>query len=149
METTIETPSPTKIEIVKINFQPVVKHQTQPTSSILSIGMTEDYTRIDFVTSAGHFTWVQIDPKTFIRPVRSDFKLTLVKAQGIPLAPRKYYFKNRGEPLYYTLYFPALPKGIKRIDIIEKESPESPELYFNFYSVSLARVKSERISVGN
>ena len=149
MKTTIDIERTTKIEIVKPNFNPVIKHQTQPTSSIMSIGMNEDYTRIDFVTVAGNFLWVNVDPNTFLRPARSDLKLTLLKAQGIPLAPRKYYFKSRGEPLYYTLYFPALPKGIKRIDIIEKESPESPELYFNFYGVALARMKSERISVGN
>lgn len=149
METTVDIEKATKIEIVKPNFYPVIKHQTQPTSSITSIGMTEKFTRIDFVTLAGNFAWVQIDPETFIRPARSDVRLTLLKAQGIPLTPRKYYFKTELEFLFYTLYFPALPKGIKRIDIIEKESPDSPEIYFNFYGVALARVKSERLSVGN
>ena len=146
MNTTIEIEEPKTIEKLKTVFHPLVKITTKPDSKVMRIEMEEDYTRIDFVTLAGHWLWVQMDSNCFIRPVGSDTRLTLVKAQGIPLAPNKYHFKSRNESLYYTLYFPALPKGTEAIDIIEKEVPGT---YFNFYGVALSKAKSETLTVGN
>lgn len=103
---------------------------------IKSIELTDAYTRIDFWYKAPDYYvnggWIQIDPLSYIRPSGSNMRYSLFKAVNIPLAPQKFHFKRCGQLLSYTLYFPALPKDTKTIDIIEREAPGT---YFNFYSV--------------
>ena len=108
--------------------------------SIKSVECTEEYTRIDFhYKSSQHYVnggWIQMDKGAYIQPVNSSQKYTLVKAIGIPIAPMKHHFTKKGEPYFYTLIFPALPKGTKKINIIEKEAPGT---YFNFYNVDYSK----------
>lgn len=138
-------------ELEKVVYNPKVKqlpaHDTD--FKIMRIEIEENYTRIDFIYCNGRFAWVQIDPKSFIRPVGSQIKYPLIKAQGIPLTPRKHFFNNVNETLYYTLYFAALPQGVTEIDIIEKEVNTPGHNFFNFYGVSMERVRKDRIEVGN
>jgi len=138
-------------ELEKVVYNPLVKklpaHNTE--FKIMRIELDENFTRIDFVYNNGKFGWVQIDPKSYIRPVGSEAQYPLIKAQGIPLAPKKHYFKKENEVIYYTLYFAALPKSVRAIDIIEKESNALGQYYFNFYRVSMERVRNEKIEVGN
>ncbi len=148
MSNIIEIEEPKKKVKEKVTYNPLIKRGPSPDTKlkIMRIEMEEDYTRIDFVYNNGKFAWVQIDPASFIRPVGSDLRLTLVKASGIPCMPNKKFFDNPNETLYYTLFFPALPKGTESIDIIEREAPGT---YFNFYGVSMERVRKETIPVGN
>lgn len=105
---------------------------------ITGMTLTADYTRIDFYYRApAYYTnggWASMEPKSYIRAVGSENKLFLTGARGIPLTPAKHYFKRYGEILYYSLFFPALPKSVTSIDIIELEKPGH---YFNFYDVSV------------
>ncbi len=116
--------------------------QLQPGQSlrVKSIECTEEYTRIDFhYKSSQHYVnggWIQMDKGAYIQPVNSSQKYTLVKAIGIPIAPMKHHFSKKGEHYSYTLLFPALPKGTKKINIIEKEAPGT---YFNFYNVDYSK----------
>jgi hypothetical protein len=107
---------------------------------VKSIECTEEYTRIDFhYKSSQHYVnggWIQMDKGAYIQPVNSSQKYTLVKAIGIPIAPMKHHFYKKGEHYSYTLLFPALPKGTKKINIIEKEAPGT---YFNFYNVDYSK----------
>lgn len=50
--------------------------------------------------------------------------------------------------LTYTLYFPAVPKGCKEIDIIECENGNIGN-WFNFYSVSIEKVRTKPLIVNN
>lgn len=138
-------------ELEKVVYNPFVKklpaHDTD--FKIMRIEVEENYTRVDFVYNNGKFAWVQIDPRSYIRPVGSETQYPLVKAQGIPLTPQRHFFTNVNETLYYTLYFAALPKSVKSIDIIEKEINTPGHHYFNFYGVSMERVRNEKIEVGN
>ena len=97
-------------------------------------------TRIDFVyRSTPKYVnggWVQIDQETFIRPVNTAIRLTLVQAVNNPITPKKYWFKKAGQCLFYTLCFPKLPDDVVAIDIIEREAAR-PYNFFNFYGVSL------------
>ncbi len=85
--------------------------------------------------------WVNIRPEIFIRPVGTKDVLWLVYAFNIPTAPDKYFFKHRYEELRFTLFFPALPKDITHIDIIESicKQVEHP---FNFYNVSMQTINN-------
>lgn len=104
--------------------------------SIKSIELTDAYTRIDFYYKSPDYYvnggWIQMHPLSFIRPAGSDTRYSLFKAVNIPLAPDKLYFKHCGQHHSYTLYFPALPKDTKAIDIIEREAPGT---FFNFYNI--------------
>lgn len=105
---------------------------------LMSIELTDDYTRIDFeYLSPDHYEnggWIQMDPKSFIRIVGSKIKYPLLRAENIPLAPAMYIFKACGVKHYYSLFFASIPKNTLAIDIIEREAPGN---YFNFYNVSL------------
>jgi hypothetical protein len=106
---------------------------------VKSIEITENYTRIDFIFRSSKVYinggWIQIDRNSYIAPVGSDVKYKLIKAEGIPIAPTKHYFKRQGETHCYSLLFPALPKDTKRIDIIEKLERGT---YFNFFNVDFS-----------
>lgn len=113
---------------------------------VKSIELTDAYTRIDFWYKAPEYYvnggWIQIDPLSYIRPSGSNMRYSLFKAINIPLAPEKFYFRRCGQLHSYSLYFPALPKDTKTIDIIEREAPGT---YFNFYGVNY----SEWIQMAN
>jgi hypothetical protein len=149
MKELIELPTKEKEHVV---FKPLVKHQVSTSAEILRIENDPNFTRIDFIVYASPIYvnggWVQMYSQSFIRPVGSNLCLTLVKAVNIPIAPTKHFFKGKKDFLCYTLVFPALPEGTKSIDIIEKEIP-GDNTWFNFYGVSMDKVKSERLVVSN
>ena len=103
---------------------------------VKSIETNSEFTRIDFhYRSSYEYAnggWIQIEKNTFIQPVGSKQRFGLIEAHGIPIAPKKHYFKRQGEDYTYTLVFPALPKNTSKINIIEKEAPGT---FFNFYNV--------------
>ena len=88
--------------------------------------------------------WVEVMPDIFIRPIGTKDKSGLVFAHDIPIAPQKHFFKNIHEQLHFTLFFPALPKGVTHIDIIEKEGGSTKQ-YFNFYNVPLTRINTSSL----
>ena len=148
MKTTIEMPNIKELQ--KVIYNPIVaKPMSKHVEALRIVTDEEGLTRIDFLYKAPSYYinggWVQMNRHCFIRPCGSNTKLTLVKAVNIPLAPVKHYFRKCGEILCYTLYFPALPKGTNSIDIIEAEGPGGN--WFNFYGVSLEKIKSEKIIV--
>ncbi len=85
--------------------------------------------------------WVSLQPEIFIRPVGANDKLGLVYAFNIPIAPDKYYFKSPMDSLLFTLFFPALPKHVTHIDIIEKIGGSTRD-YFNFYSAPMDIIRT-------
>ena len=134
-------------------YNPSVEYQNGDADiEIMRIVQEEELTRIDFVYRASpkyiKGGWVQIDRETFIRPVGTAMRLTLVQAVNMPIAPKKHWFREAGQCLYYTLYFPALPAGVVAIDIIEREAAR-PHNFFNFYGVSLERIARGVIMVNN
>jgi hypothetical protein len=148
MKTTFEIPKTQEIE--KVIFNPEVIINMYKKMEILAIRLgKENLIRIDFLYKAPNSYvnggWVQMSPECFIRPWRSSTKYPLVKAENIPLAPAKHYFKKQQELLSYSLYFPELPEGTKTIDIIESDSPGLN--WFNFYGVSLENAKKSRIKI--
>ena len=105
---------------------------------IEKISVDDDFTRIDFVYIAPkkyiNGGWIQMDSGCFIRPIGSEIRYKMVSAINIPLAPSKYYFKSKGQVHHFSLLFPALPKSVKQIDIIERLAEGT---FFNFFKVTL------------
>lgn len=137
---------------VKIIYKPCFIERTGDSVEIMRIVRDEELTRIDFVHHAypGYTNggWVSIEPETYIRPVGTGIKLTMVQVVNIPIATRRHFYKNDRQSLYYTLYFPPLPEDAEAIDIIEKEVVR-PHNFFNFYGVSLERIATAPLIAPN
>ena len=103
---------------------------------ISGIELADGYTRIDFSPRSPELYvnggWVSIEAGSYIQPVGTEERYGMIEAIGIPIAPKKHFFNRPGEFLTYTLVFPALPKSVRKINIIEKEAPGN---FFNFYNL--------------
>jgi hypothetical protein len=117
---------------------PTAKHTPNDHLGIAEIELNDAYTRIDFVYIAPkkylNGGWIQIYPGCYIRPIGSNTRYKMLKAVNIPLAPNKYHFKSAGQVHHFSLFFPAVSKNVKQIDIIEKLAEGT---YFNFFRVNL------------
>lgn len=151
MKKIIELPKETLIKEKEIIYKPLVKFYNSEKLFIRSLIRDNELLRIDFV----HFAdpkyinggWVRIEPGTFVRPVGTSLRLEMVKAEGVPIAPNKHYYKSKQDKLFYSLYFPSIGDEIELIDIIEKEGGD--DTYFNFYGVAVSKILSSPIIVSN
>lgn len=130
---------------------PTAEYTPDHEIGIESISIDDHYTRIDFIYISPKLfingtSWVQIFNTAYIRPSGSDKKYSLLKAINIPIAPNKHFFKSSGQVLQFTLLFPALPKTVTEIDIIEKLAAGS---YFNFFRVALTKGQPLLININN
>lgn len=126
------------INRVKIINSPLSESTPCVYLGIDKIVLYEEYTQIDFVYIAPNKYinggWIQISPMTYIQPVNSDIRYSLLEVRNISIAPTKLYFKSAGQVHHYSLIFQALPKNVSHINIIEKLAEGS---YFNFFNVAL------------
>ena len=129
---------------------PISEYVPNEHMGIEKISLEDDVTRIDFVYIAPkkyiNGGWIQIHPGSYIRPVNSEVRYNMIQAITIPIAPTKYLFKRSGEVLRFTLLYPALPKSVKHIDIIEKLGEGT---YFNFFKVALQHNEPTLIRIIN
>ena len=106
---------------------------------IKSIEKTEKYTLIEFHYRTSEMYanggWINIHPGSFIQPSDSIKRLGLWKAFGIPLAPKKQYFKFIWTHHTFALLFGPLPKKATRINVIESLLPGD---HFNFQEVDFS-----------
>lgn len=109
-----------------------------PHLEITKITITDKYTIVDFIhyNPYAYGGWTHIMPNTFIRTPQTKEKLTLIKAQGIPIAPHRHIYKKVGETLRFRLYFPPINPSTEKLDIIESEGINTDKA-FNFYKVRL------------
>jgi hypothetical protein len=147
--------SETREELLKENetnvFENPISHHTPDSQlGIEKVILDDEFTRIDFVYIAPKMYvnggWIQIDSGCFIRPIGSEIRYKMVSAINIPIAPAKYYFKSKGQVHHFSLLFPALPKNVKQIDIIEKLGEGT---YFNFFRVTLQHNEPTLIRIIN
>lgn len=129
---------------------PISEYTPNEHLGIEKISLEDDFTRIDFVYIAPkkylNGGWIQIDSGCFIRPIDSEVRYKMIRAINIPIAPSKYLFKSCGEVLHFSLLFPALPKNVKHIDIIERLAEGT---YFNFFKVALQHQEPTLIRIIN
>jgi hypothetical protein len=129
---------------------PISQHTPNEHLGIEKISLEADFTRIDFVYIApkkySNGGWIQIDSGCYIRPIGSDVRYKMIRAIDIPIAPTKYIFKRCGEVHHFSLLFPALPKSVKFIDIIERLAEGT---YFNFFKVALQHQEPTLIRIIN
>jgi hypothetical protein len=135
---------------IRIIKSPTAEYIPNSNVGIESISIDDNYTKIDFVYISPkeypNLSWVLMHGDAYIRPVGTENKYKLIKAINIPLAPNKHFFQKSGQVLKYTLLFPALPRNIKQIDIIEKLIPGP---YFNFFRVNISHGQPLLITFNN
>lgn len=129
---------------------PISEYTPNEHLGIEKISLADDFTRIDFVYIAPkqyiNGGWIQINSGCFIRPIGSEVRYKMIRAIHIPVAPTKYIFKRCGEVHHFSLLFPALPKNVKHIDIIERLAEGT---YFNFFKVALQHQEPTLIRIIN
>lgn len=135
--------------VVIIN--PSHKNALNNNPQLLRVTLTAKETKLDFGYQTEPYYdnggWVRMDPGTFIRPVGSTKKYTLINATNIPLEPEQLNFKSNQDSLYFSLIFPALPDGVDAIDMLETPDGEKPKAGFvgrnsvqhdyNFFQIKL------------
>ena len=74
--------------------------------------------------------WCSINKNTYIITDQSGKKLTLLRAEGIPISPSHHEFSRKGDHLKFKLIFPAITDGSKSFDLIEPADSE-----WKFYGI--------------
>lgn len=91
-------------------------------ATILNCSFTTAY------PSAGWFSW---SPNTYIQPADGYAKLFMVQTEGCAILPEQTRI-SFGETANFKLYFPNLPSGVSRFDLIEEDGST-----FNKYGLSV------------
>lgn len=112
------------------------------------IANDENLLRIDFIyhSTSKYINggWVQMHKDTYIQPKGSELRYPLLASCNMPIAPKKHLFKQAGEILFYSLFFPAVPKDTTHLDIIESKTMENA---FNLYQVPMQTVLNSIIKI--
>lgn len=96
--------------------------------------IADTYTAIEMSTNNSHgstyYTWCQIAKGTHL--ICSGRNYSMIKADGIKVAPDKTYFSGTNSTINFTLYFEPIPRTATSIDFYE-ESGSS----WNTWGISL------------
>ena len=111
----------------KIYNNPHINRNMSLSLKVLSVKIQGSQTVITFSNNnkgydGGYYQWVTMNEDAYIS-VKGQ-KYTLIKADGITIAPDKTYYSYAGETKTFTLYFPAIPKDATSIDFIESEGSD-------------------------
>lgn len=113
---------------------PTVGSTSSSTTQIKSITISDTETKIEFIgnnsTLTSYFTWVTINPNSYISVNGQQYKMT--HAEGIGVDPNKTYFNSPNTNYKFTLYFPPIPKTASQLDFIEPGDSD-----WKFYGVQL------------
>jgi len=118
-------------------FNPHCDFSSGMSTRIMSIKLTQEYTRFEIKGSCNDITvdgnCLQIEAKTFMYGVVSERKYKLIKSFGVPFKPNFKGFKEGQKVYYFSLIFEPLPFFEKQIDIKEtlKSKWLGPEFYFS------------------
>ncbi|RAR73793.1 hypothetical protein [Flavobacterium aciduliphilum] len=106
---------------------------------LLRIHLFPEFTKIDFgyITTNMYINggWIKIAADTFIENVATKERYTLIKAEGITIAPAKHNFKSKKDWQYFSLYFPPVKQKDMTLNIIEKVKGNKHD--FNYYNIEL------------
>lgn len=111
----------------KIYNNPQVNRNMSLSLKVLSVKIQDSQTVITFSNNnkgydGGYYQWITMNKEAYISA--NGQRYTLIKADGITIAPDKTYYSYAGETKTFTLYFPAIPKDATSIDFIESEGSD-------------------------
>lgn len=121
---------------------PSIDRKDNDNIGILEIKKTSSNTTIHFIYQSDDKYidggWVNINPSIKIKDSDGYRSYDLIRAEGIPLSPKKKESDFAGQWFSFQLIFPKISSDISKIDIIECSTSNC----FNFYGVSLSANKS-------
>lgn len=125
-------------EVLEVFESPTSEINPNKRMGIERIILHTNYTHVDFVYIASkkylNGGWIQLHQNCFLRLSGTEVEYKMIEAIAIPIAPSKLHFNAPGQVHHYSLVFPAIPKDIEYIDIIEKKGVGT---FFNFYGIAL------------
>lgn len=120
-----------------------IKEDETSSLQLLRIEAREKYTKIDFGYQTKDYYpnggWINISRETYIL-TNDKKKLKITDAENIPFAPDQHEFDTTKDYRFFSLYFPPLPKGTDKIDLIEADDSSSD--WFNFMNIDVSFGKS-------
>ncbi|WP_207533334.1 hypothetical protein [Desertivirga arenae] len=110
---------------------------------ISKVDLSKEQTVITF-SHLNNNGWIALNPDIHINTPDGK-KYRFLKAEGIPIAPEQYNFSENEKEHTFKVYFNAIPKSVKKFDVIEVES--GSRFDFNFYGVDLAKKRTSDTQV--
>ena len=104
------------------NNYPIVGNSLSQSTKIVSVSLERDYTAVtlECILDADEYEgWCNIDKNAYVLVNGTEY--TMIKAEGIKIAPERTNFSKK---ITFTLYFPSLPASAKSMDLIESEYSE-------------------------
>lgn len=96
--------------------------------------IADAYTALEMSTNnnygSGYYTWCQIAKGTHL--ICGGRNYSMIKAEGIKIAPDKSYFSGTNSTLNFTLYFEPIPRSATSIDFYEENGSK-----WNTWGISL------------
>lgn len=124
--------------ISQIIENPTIDNQDEYSLNIDKIEFTDNST-ILYCTHTAPDTyknggWVRIEPTIYLKESKGSRKYKLLKAEGVPLTPKKFNYSFVGQTLSFRLIFQKIASNISSLDLIEcRESNNC----FNFYGINI------------
>ena len=119
----------------KVVEMPYVDYCRTENTRIKKIIITDKETIIEFscnnLTRDGYFEWIQINKDTYIEVQGQKYKM--IRAEGIAISPNRTNYSKPNETKYFKLVFPAIPKSITSLNLIEPDETSN----WQFYGISL------------
>lgn len=111
----------------KVYNNPYINRNMSNSLKVLSVKIQDNQTVITFsdnnrIDDHNSYQWFTMNKDAYISA--NGQRYTLIKADGIAIAPEKTYFSYPGETKTFTLYFPAILKSTTSIDFIEADDSD-------------------------
>lgn len=119
----------TNRQTVSIN-NPYVASYNSTSNRITKVTINESETVVEFKGNNKYYSWITIDPNTYILADGEKYKLK--RADGIGISPNKTTFEAPNNDYYFKLVFPSLPITTNTFDLIE-----SPDSEWKYYGVRI------------
>ena len=98
----------------------------------VQITQAQTIVELEYDNSVNGSGWMTISPNTYIVSFNTGKKYSMIRAEGIPIEPQKYYFNSAYEKVQFKLIFPALPQNTTKFNLIESESSS-----WKFYGIEI------------
>lgn len=122
---------------------PIIEEKSHPTLSIIKIEREKSETifYMNIVNMLAEGGWFCIDKSVKLRLTETGEEIKILRSEGLPVCPQTYQFSEIEEEVRFRLYFPALPKDIIELDLIE----DCADNCFYFKGVVLDKILNEEI----
>lgn len=107
-------------------YNPSVSSYNSTSNIITKVTANENETVVEFKGNNGYYSWITIDPNTYILADGKRYKLQ--RTEGIGISPNKTSFSKANTDYSFKLYFAPIPSSTTSFDLIE--SPDSDRKYY-------------------